>query len=94
MLTAIGVAFAVLRTTVNWLGWLTSSFFRCGRKISPALLERLGTDPSDMVERLIAYDGTTAQGLRTMLDEGIDQAVHRGLEAAHRVANGTGKAPS
>lgn len=55
------------------------------------LLERLGTDPGEMVERLIAYDGTTAQGLRTMLDEGVDQAVHRGLEAAHRIANGTDK---
>jgi len=55
------------------------------------LLERQGTDPGEMIERLIAYDGTTAQGLRTMLDEGLDQAVHRGLEAAHRVANGTDK---
>lgn len=55
------------------------------------LLECLGNDPGEMVERLIAYDGTTSQGLRTMLDEGIDQAVHRGLEAAHRVANGTDK---
>ncbi len=53
------------------------------------LLERLGTDPGDMVERLIAYDGTTAKGLRTMLDEGIGQAIHRGLDAAHRAASGS-----
>ncbi|MFC3285752.1 pyrroline-5-carboxylate reductase family protein [Litchfieldella rifensis] len=53
------------------------------------LLERLGGDPSDMVERLIAYDGTTAQGLRTMIDEGIGQAIHRGLDAAHQAASGS-----
>ncbi|WP_187774733.1 pyrroline-5-carboxylate reductase family protein [Billgrantia pellis] len=50
------------------------------------LLETLGTEPGDMVERLIAYDGTTAKGLRTMMDEGIVQAIHRGLDAAHRAA--------
>ncbi len=53
------------------------------------LLETLGTDPGGMVERLIAYDGTTAKGLRTMLDEGIGQAIHRGLDAAHRAAAGS-----
>lgn len=53
------------------------------------LLERLGADPGDMVERLIAYDGTTAKGLKTMMDEGIDRAIHRGLDAAHRVASGS-----
>lgn len=30
------------------------------------LLEKPGTDPGVMVERLIDYDGTTAQGLRAM----------------------------
>jgi pyrroline-5-carboxylate reductase len=58
------------------------------------LLERLDAEPGDMVERLVAYDGTTAKGLRTMLDEGIDQAIHRGLEAAHLMAKGANKAPS
>ncbi|UYG04026.1 NAD(P)-binding domain-containing protein [Halomonas sp. LR3S48] len=53
------------------------------------LLEKLGTDPGDMVERLVAYDGTTAKGLRTMMDEGIGQAIHRGLDAAHRAASGS-----
>ncbi|MDI5933142.1 pyrroline-5-carboxylate reductase dimerization domain-containing protein [Halomonas sp. LN1S58] len=53
------------------------------------LLEKLGTDPGDMVERLIAYDGTTAKGLRTMMDEGIAQAIHSGLDAAHRAASGS-----
>ncbi|MCE8034902.1 pyrroline-5-carboxylate reductase [Billgrantia tianxiuensis] len=53
------------------------------------LLEKLGTDPGDMVERLIGYDGTTAKGLRTMVDEGIGQAIHRGLDAAHRAATGS-----
>lgn len=53
------------------------------------LLEQLGTDPGDMVERLIAYDGTTAKGLRTMIDGGIHQTIHRGLAAAHRAASGS-----
>ncbi|MFQ3790255.1 pyrroline-5-carboxylate reductase family protein [Halomonas sp. A29] len=53
------------------------------------LLEKLGTDPGDMVERMIAYNGTTAKGLRTMMDEGIGQAIHRGLDAAHRAASGS-----
>lgn len=55
------------------------------------LLEKLGADPGDMVERLIAYDGTTAKGLTAMMEEGIGQAICRGLEAAHRAANGTGE---
>ena len=53
------------------------------------LLEKLGADPGEMVERLIAYDGTTAKGLRTMMDEGLGQAIHRGLDAAHRAATGS-----
>ncbi|NIC06533.1 pyrroline-5-carboxylate reductase family protein [Billgrantia bachuensis] len=51
------------------------------------LLEKLGAEPGDMVDRLIAYDGTTAKGLRTMIDEDIGQAIHRGLDAAHRAAS-------
>ncbi|MBB3232107.1 pyrroline-5-carboxylate reductase family protein [Halomonas stenophila] len=54
------------------------------------LLEGLGADPGEMVERLISYDGTTAKGLRTMIDGGIHQTIHRGLEAAHRAASGSG----
>ena len=50
------------------------------------LLEKLGADPGDMVERLIAYDGTTAKGLTAMMEEGIGQAISRGLEAAHWAA--------
>ncbi|WP_104203351.1 pyrroline-5-carboxylate reductase family protein [Billgrantia saliphila] len=53
------------------------------------LLEKLGTEPGDMVERLIAYDGTTAKGLKTMKEEGLVRAIHRGLDAAHRAAGGS-----
>lgn len=53
------------------------------------LLEKLGTDPGDMVERMIGYDGTTAKGLRTMIEENIQQTIHRGLAAAHHVASGS-----
>lgn len=53
------------------------------------LLETLGADPGDMVERLIAYDGTTAKGLSKMKEEGIRRAIHRGLDAAHRAASGS-----
>ncbi|WP_136254623.1 pyrroline-5-carboxylate reductase family protein [Onishia niordana] len=56
------------------------------------LLERLETDPGEMVERLIAYDGTTAKGLQTMIDEGMERVVHRGLEAAYAAARAPGKA--
>lgn len=51
------------------------------------LLERIGTDPGDMVERLIAYDGTTAKGLQEMIDGRISQIIHRGLAAAHLAAS-------
>lgn len=51
------------------------------------LLERLGGDPGAMVERLMDYNGTTARGLRTMLDEGFNDAVLKGLEAAYRAAS-------
>ncbi|RTR06481.1 pyrroline-5-carboxylate reductase family protein [Halomonas nitroreducens] len=51
------------------------------------LLEKRDGDPGEMVERLIAYDGTTAEGLRAMIDGGLCQVVHQGLEAAHRVAS-------
>lgn len=53
------------------------------------LLEKIGTDPGDMVERLISYNGTTAKGLRTMIDGGIHPIIHRGLDAAHRAASGS-----
>ncbi|MFC3284131.1 pyrroline-5-carboxylate reductase family protein [Litchfieldella rifensis] len=53
------------------------------------LLEKLGDDPGDMVERLIAYDGTTSKGLRTMIDGGIEQIIHRGLAEAHQAASGS-----
>lgn len=53
------------------------------------LLKKIGTDPGDMVERLISYNGTTAKGLRTMIDGGIHQVIHRGLDAAHRAASGS-----
>ncbi|MDN3556216.1 pyrroline-5-carboxylate reductase family protein [Halomonas maura] len=53
------------------------------------LLAREGVDPREMVERLIAYDGTTAEGLRAMIDAGLGQAIHRGLEAAHKRARET-----
>ncbi|MCM5705780.1 pyrroline-5-carboxylate reductase family protein [Larsenimonas salina] len=52
------------------------------------LLEREGVDPGEMVERLIAYEGTTAKGLRSMIDGGLEQVVHRGLNEAYRAARG------
>ena len=52
------------------------------------LLESLEADPGDMVERLIAYDGTTAKGLQAMIDGDIQQTIHRGLDAAYRAARG------
>ncbi|TDX22853.1 pyrroline-5-carboxylate reductase [Modicisalibacter xianhensis] len=55
------------------------------------LLERKGTDPKDMVERLIGYDGTTAKGLRTMIDGGIHRIIHVGLTAAHEAARERGQ---
>ncbi|MBB3190256.1 pyrroline-5-carboxylate reductase family protein [Halomonas cerina] len=51
------------------------------------LLESLDADPGEMVERLVAYDGTTAKGLRAMIDGGMVQAIHQGLEAAHQAAS-------
>ncbi|WP_016855654.1 pyrroline-5-carboxylate reductase family protein [Halomonas smyrnensis] len=52
------------------------------------LLEREGVDPGEMVERLIAYEGTTAKGLRSMIDGGLERVVHRGLDEAYRAARG------
>ena len=57
------------------------------------LLEKQAIEPADMVERLIAYDGTTAAGLRAMLDAGFYQAVHHGLDAAHQASSGTTRTP-
>lgn len=50
------------------------------------LLEHLGSDPGDMVERLINYDGTTAKGLREMIDGRFGDVVKHGLDEAHRAA--------
>lgn len=52
------------------------------------LLEREDVDPSKMVERLIAYEGTTSTGLRSMIDGGFERVVHRGLNEAYRAARG------
>lgn len=52
------------------------------------LLEKLGTDPGAMVERLTAYDGTTAKGLNSMIEGGFHKAIHNGLEQAHKAASG------
>ncbi|MEC9483043.1 MAG: pyrroline-5-carboxylate reductase dimerization domain-containing protein [Halomonas sp.] len=52
------------------------------------LLESKGADPEDMVERLINYDGTTAKGLRAMIDGGFHRTIHVGLTAAHEAACG------
>ncbi len=52
------------------------------------LLAREGVEPGEMVERLIAYEGTTARGLRRMIDGGLERVVHRGLDAAYRAARG------
>ena len=52
------------------------------------LLESLGADPGDMVERLIAYDGTTAKGLQAMIKGGFQPLIHQGLDEAHRAACG------
>lgn len=53
------------------------------------LLEKLGQDPREMVERLVAYNGTTAQGLKRMTAGGFDRLVGEGLEAAYVAARGT-----
>lgn len=50
------------------------------------LLEHLGSDPGDMVERLINYDGTTAKGLSEMINGRLSDVVKHGLDAAHRAA--------
>lgn len=50
------------------------------------LLEELNTDPSEMVQRLISYNGTTARGLQSMLDNGFQETVQRGLDSAHQAA--------
>lgn len=52
------------------------------------LLEQLGDDPKEMVERLIAYNGTTAKGLSSMIEKGIHEAIHHGLTRAHQAASG------
>ncbi|QEM82590.2 pyrroline-5-carboxylate reductase family protein [Halomonas binhaiensis] len=51
------------------------------------LLESLGSDPGEMVERLIAYNGTTAKGLRAMIGGNIDEVIQRGLDAAYQAAS-------
>ena len=50
------------------------------------LLEQLGADPKEMVERLIAYNGT--KGLSSMIEQGFHEAVHHGLTNAYRAASG------
>lgn len=50
------------------------------------LLEHLNTDPEDMVNRLIEYRGTTAQGLQCMIDKGFQSTVLAGLDAAYQAA--------
>lgn len=46
------------------------------------LLEAGDAAPGEMVERLLAYDGTTARGLQAMIDGGFDALVGRGLSTA------------
>ncbi|WP_165789490.1 pyrroline-5-carboxylate reductase family protein [Billgrantia endophytica] len=50
------------------------------------VLDSLDAAPGDMVERLVAYDGTTAKGLQALIDGGFQQLLHRGLDEAHRAA--------
>jgi pyrroline-5-carboxylate reductase len=40
-----------------------------------------------MVEKLIAYNGTTAKGLKVMIDGDIENTIHRGLDAAYQAAS-------
>ncbi|OLO09902.1 hypothetical protein BTW10_17545 [Chromohalobacter japonicus] len=51
------------------------------------LLEKAAAEPGDMVKRLVAYNGTTAEGLRTMIEGGFEQVVHKGLSAAYRASS-------
>lgn len=51
------------------------------------LLESLAAEPGDMVEKLIAYNGTTAKGLKVMIDGDIENTIHRGLDAAYQAAS-------
>lgn len=46
------------------------------------MLEGMEDLPGEMVKKLLAYNGTTAQGLKTMMDGGFDALVHQGLSAS------------
>lgn len=50
------------------------------------LLEHLGSDPGEMVARLVDYDGTTARGLKAMIDGGFSPLVQKGLSASFTAA--------
>ncbi|MDN3524731.1 pyrroline-5-carboxylate reductase dimerization domain-containing protein [Halomonas sabkhae] len=52
------------------------------------LLEQQAAEPGEMVKRLVDYQGTTAEGLRTMIEGGFERVVHEGLQAAYRTARG------
>jgi pyrroline-5-carboxylate reductase len=45
-----------------------------------------GTYPAEIVRMFLDYRGTTAAGLRAMIDGGFQQAVHAGLDAAEAAA--------
>lgn len=51
------------------------------------LLEGKGSRPGEVVERFLAYDGTTAQGLKTMINGGFGTLVQQGLNASFFAAN-------
>lgn len=50
------------------------------------LLASRDEEPGEMVKRLIAYNGTTAQGLKAMIDGGFDTLLHQALSASFRAA--------
>ncbi|MFM9270992.1 pyrroline-5-carboxylate reductase family protein [Halomonas elongata] len=52
------------------------------------LLEQQAAEPGEMVKRLVDYQGTTAEGLCTMIEGGFERVVHEGLQAAYRTARG------
>jgi pyrroline-5-carboxylate reductase len=50
------------------------------------LLSHLNAAPTDMVNRLIDYRGTTAKGLQALIDQGFQDVVSAGLDSAHNAA--------
>jgi pyrroline-5-carboxylate reductase len=51
-----------------------------------ALLAGQSNGPQGMLQRFLDYKGTTSAALNTMINEGIEQVIHKGLDAAEKEA--------